>query len=148
MSNVDSPAHYNVGKIEVIDFIDDQKLDFTLGNAVKYICRAKHKGTELEDLKKARWYLDHAIQKLESSLITVVDAHFEDEPVEHYVGPFVGKRVESPLEEKTGVILVDDGEVVKVQWADETEPVSYPLAMFKSGLKEKWLVWVEESKKD
>lgn len=148
MSNVIHPAHYNTGKIEVWDAITDWQLDFLSGNVVKYVARAGHKGPEIEDLRKAREYLNKKIALLESSLITVVDAHFEDEPVEHYVGPFVGKRVESPLEEKTGVILVDDGEVVKVQWADETEPVSYPLAMFKSGLKEKWLVWVEESKKD
>jgi len=55
-----------MGRFEVIDVIDDWKLDFSLGNAVKYIARAAHKGTELEDLKKARWYLDHEIKKLEA----------------------------------------------------------------------------------
>ena len=40
-------------------------MDFTLGNALKYICRAPYKGKQLEDLKKARWYLDHRIQELE-----------------------------------------------------------------------------------
>lgn len=63
--SVDHPKHYNTGKIEVIDFIEDQKLDFNRGNTVKYICRAPHKGSELEDLKKARWYLDRAIANLE-----------------------------------------------------------------------------------
>lgn len=40
---VDHPAHYNTGSIEVIDFIEDQRLGFHLGNVVKYICRAPHK---------------------------------------------------------------------------------------------------------
>lgn len=62
---VDHPPHYNFGKIEVIDFIEDQQLGFHEGNVVKYVARAKHKGRELEDLKKARWYLDRSIQRLE-----------------------------------------------------------------------------------
>ena len=62
---VNHPAHYTTGKIEVIDALEDWKLDFHEGNVVKYIARAKHKGRELEDLKKARWYLDRKIQKLE-----------------------------------------------------------------------------------
>lgn len=57
-----NPSHYQ-GKIEVIDFIEDKGLDFHLGNAVKYIARAGKKDPDkiLEDLKKARWYLDRAI---------------------------------------------------------------------------------------
>lgn len=62
---IDHPKHYNTGKIEVIDFIEDQKLGFHDGNVVKYVCRARHKGTELEDLRKAAWYLNRAIQNLE-----------------------------------------------------------------------------------
>lgn len=58
---VNRPPHYRTGKIEVIDFIDDQKLSYCLGNTVKYICRHKHKGSPLEDLKKARWYLEREI---------------------------------------------------------------------------------------
>ena len=63
--NVNHPKHYNAGKIEVIDFIDDQKLGFALGNTVKYVCRSAHKGTKIEDLKKALWYLQHEIDTLE-----------------------------------------------------------------------------------
>lgn len=57
--NVNHPSHYNTGKIEVIDFIEDQKLSFHLGNAVKYICRAGRKDPAkvLEDLEKAVWYI-------------------------------------------------------------------------------------------
>jgi len=62
---VHSPSHYMRGRIEVIDFIEDQQLGFHLGNVVKYICRSKHKGQEFQDLKKARWYLDRFIQNSE-----------------------------------------------------------------------------------
>lgn len=64
---VNHPSHYTDGKIEVIDFIEDKNLNFHLANAVKYISRAgkKDPSKEIEDLKKARWYLDRYIQKLE-----------------------------------------------------------------------------------
>ena len=57
---VNHPDHYNDGKIEVIDFIEDKNLGFCLGNAVKYISRAgkKDKSKEAEDIKKAIWYLN------------------------------------------------------------------------------------------
>lgn len=65
ISNViEHPSHYNRGKIEVIDFIEDQQLPFHLGNVVKYIARAGYKGDKLEDLKKARWYLDRYINEV------------------------------------------------------------------------------------
>lgn len=63
-NSIDHPPHYTVGKIEVIDFIEDQTLGFHLGNVVKYVCRAKHKNG-IEDLKKAAWYLARAISLLE-----------------------------------------------------------------------------------
>jgi hypothetical protein len=55
MSEIDHPSHYNVGKIEVIYFIEDQGLDkdFHLGNVIKYVARSAHKGNQLKDLKKA-----------------------------------------------------------------------------------------------
>lgn len=64
---VDHPDHYNVGKIEVIDAIEDWGLDFCLGNVVKYISRAGHKDPNkvVEDLKKAAWYLQRKIDFLE-----------------------------------------------------------------------------------
>lgn len=66
---VNHPAHYTDGKIEVIDFIDDKKLNFNRGNAVKYIARAGKKSadTEIEDLEKAAWYLNHEIKKLKEA---------------------------------------------------------------------------------
>ena len=63
------PAHYTDGKIEVIDFIDDKELNFNRGNAVKYIARAgkKSKDTEIQDLEKAAWYLNHEIKRLKEA---------------------------------------------------------------------------------
>lgn len=62
-NNVNHPSHYNVGKIEVIDAIEAWELNFSLGNAVKYIARADHKGQPIEDLEKARWYIDREIER-------------------------------------------------------------------------------------
>ena len=62
---INHPAHYNVGKIEVIEAIDDWQLGFYEGQVVKYVARAKHKGNQLEDLKKAQWYLNRKIEQLE-----------------------------------------------------------------------------------
>ena len=59
---INHPSHYTRGKIEVIDFIEDQQLPYHLGNVIKYIARAVYKGDKLEDLKKARWYLDRYIK--------------------------------------------------------------------------------------
>lgn len=66
MATVDHPEYYNTGKIEVIDFIEDKQLGFHLGNVVKYVARAGHKDPSkiIEDLEKARWYLDREIEYL------------------------------------------------------------------------------------
>ena len=63
---VNHPSHYTSGKIEVIDFIEDQKFNYHRGNAIKYICRAgkKDKSKEVEDLEKAIWYLQREIKRL------------------------------------------------------------------------------------
>ena len=64
--DVNHPLHYTYGKIEVIDFIEDKKLGFARGNAVKYICRAgkKNPDKEIEDLEKAIWYIQREIKML------------------------------------------------------------------------------------
>lgn len=74
--SVNHPKHYNTGKIEVITAIDEWKLGFALGNTIKYIARAAHKGSELEDLKKARWYLNHRIEQLEVDVRSSVPVHY------------------------------------------------------------------------
>ena len=57
MTSFYNPPYYNRGKIEVWDFIRDQELNYHLGNVIKYVCRAGHKGDPLEDLDKAIHYL-------------------------------------------------------------------------------------------
>ena len=65
---VNHPAHYNAGKLEAINVIEDWSLDFHLGNVVKYICRSgKKEGSEVQDLEKALWYLQRKIKNLNSS---------------------------------------------------------------------------------
>ena len=62
---INHPSHYNQGKYEAIDVIEDWKLNFNLGNTVKYISRAGHKDNIIQDLKKASWYLNREIERLE-----------------------------------------------------------------------------------
>ena len=57
-------SSYNFGKIEAIEVIEDWKLGFNLGNAVKYISRCEHKGTKEQDIKKAIWYLERELKKI------------------------------------------------------------------------------------
>ena len=67
--NVNHPAHYTYGKIETIDYIEDKGLGFNLGNVVKYVSRCGHKKSKgmsanakaIEDLKKAKFYLEREI---------------------------------------------------------------------------------------
>ena len=65
---VNHPAHYGGADnpYEAIKVIEAWSLGFCLGNAVKYISRAGKKGDALEDLKKARWYLDREISDREA----------------------------------------------------------------------------------
>ena len=65
MSSVNHPKHYNTGKIEVIDAIEEWNMGFCDGNVIKYVARHKHKGKPIEDLKKAKWYLERLIQQYE-----------------------------------------------------------------------------------
>lgn len=57
-----APSYYTRGSIEVWDFIRDQQLNYHLGNAIKYICRAGHKDSAVEDLKKAIHYLENELE--------------------------------------------------------------------------------------
>jgi len=61
---VDHPPHYNHGKYETIDVIEDWGLDFHCGNAVKYISRHKYKGQAKKDIAKAIWYLQRYLEEL------------------------------------------------------------------------------------
>ena|ERR1044071_9163594 len=72
VETVDHPAHYGGADnpYEAIRVIEAWSLGFHDGNAVKYICRQGKKSDRLEDLRKARWYLDRLIQRLEASAVS------------------------------------------------------------------------------
>ena len=68
---VNSPAHYTKGRVEAIEVIEDvvstapePVVGFLVGNALKYLLRAWHKGNAKQDLRKAEWYLNRAIGRL------------------------------------------------------------------------------------
>ena len=62
-NNVDHPGHYNKG-IEAIDVIESWDLNFNVGNVIKYMLRAPFKGEQIQDLEKAKWYLDRHIENV------------------------------------------------------------------------------------
>ena len=64
---VNHPAHYKAGGIETIDFIEAKGLNYRLGNVVKYVTRADHKGNRKQDLEKAMWYLRREIETSQSA---------------------------------------------------------------------------------
>jgi len=61
--NINQPSHYTKG-IETYDYINSWNMSFTQGNIIKYVTRYQHKNG-VEDLKKARWYLDKLIKETE-----------------------------------------------------------------------------------
>lgn len=69
-NNVNSPNHYKQGKQEVIEIIEESatnypvSVSYHIGNVIKYIMRAPFKGRMKEDLEKANWYLERAIERL------------------------------------------------------------------------------------
>lgn len=62
---MDKPQHYKTDSIDVIDFCKIYDLNFNIGNIIKYVCRAGKKGDRLEDLYKAKDYLEREIQHYE-----------------------------------------------------------------------------------
>lgn len=75
MSNVDHPDYYKAGGIEAIDVIEDWKLDFCLGNAIKYIARAGKKSDDVRtDLEKAAWYIKRHLDGVETGTIQPISA--------------------------------------------------------------------------
>ena len=65
---IKQPKHYIANAIEPIDFIIANKLNFCEGNVIKYMLRAPHKGEHIQDLEKAKWYLDRHIENVRKSL--------------------------------------------------------------------------------
>jgi len=62
VTNITGPSYYKRGQIQVWDFIRDQELNFHLGNAIKYICRAGYKEDRIADLTKAIHYLQNELE--------------------------------------------------------------------------------------
>ena len=67
---VNNPSHYNQGRVETIEVIRDvlskeQFIGYCVGNTMKYVSRHRHKNKPKEDLLKARWYLNKAIEEME-----------------------------------------------------------------------------------
>lgn len=65
---VNKPEHYQYSSIQPIDVINAWELDFYLGSVIKYLSRYQRKGKPLEDLKKAKFYLDKKIEEMEKSV--------------------------------------------------------------------------------
>ena len=64
IEHVNHPNHYNKGKFEVIEVIEDWHLGFNLGNAIKYIGRCEHKENKKQDLEKALWYIKRELENI------------------------------------------------------------------------------------
>ncbi len=82
MSNIDHPQHYNQGKYEAIDVIEDWKLNFNLGNAIKYIARCRFKRNKIEDLEKAVWYIEREIKNTKKDISSEEESTDEEEQKE------------------------------------------------------------------
>ena len=64
---INHPEHYTKG-IETIDYIRSWNMDYVRGNIIKYVTRFPYKGTALQDLKKAKWYLEYLIKEVEKDV--------------------------------------------------------------------------------
>ena len=96
--NINHPSHYTQGNIEVIDYIEDKKLGYHLGNIVKYISRAglKESSSKIEDLKKAQWYLNRYIKLIDTIKIEEIKFYAEGKVVEStktLTCPFCGEVI-------------------------------------------------------
>ena len=72
IDNVNHPKHYNINwkgeqAIVTFEYIRSWRMEYAEGNVIKYVSRHKYKGKALQDLKKARWYLDRMIEELEKN---------------------------------------------------------------------------------
>lgn len=68
MDNVNHPTHYTSHPSGVETIQITEHMNFNMGNAIKYIMRADHKGKALEDLKKAAWYINREIERRDADL--------------------------------------------------------------------------------
>ena len=84
------PSYYTRGTLEVWDFIREQDLNYFLGNAIKYICRAGYKDCRVEDLKKAITYLEKELEN-----VTAIEPSYRIPPSVQYT-----ERFEFPIDAK------------------------------------------------
>lgn len=106
--NVNHPSHYTDGKIEVIDFIEQKNLNFHRGNAVKYIARAGKKDSEkeVEDLRKAVWYLNQEITRLTGEN---PNAALISEVIEQVERAVDKARLDNEFDNTEGKWFIDEG---------------------------------------
>lgn len=92
---ISSPAHYCFGTIQPIEVIEDWGLNFRLANVIKYVGRSGKKGTPLEDLQKAMWYLEREINTLK----TQQEKQEKQQQADHLPGiTYLPPQEESPEE--------------------------------------------------
>ena len=108
---VNHPSHYTDGKIEVISFIEDKNLNFHRGNAVKYIARAgkKDPGKEVEDLRKAVWYLNREIKRLTGEN---PNAALISEVIEQVERAVDKARLDNEFDNTEGKWFIDEGDFI------------------------------------
>ena len=82
--NVSHPSYYNQG-IEPIEIIESWDLNFSLGNAIKYILRSPYKGKQIEDLEKAKWYLEREISRLKDKGAHRKEEEWSDDDIANYI---------------------------------------------------------------
>lgn len=137
---INSPSHYAEGrKFEPIDVIEDWELNFRLANTVKYISRAGRKKDILEDLRKARWYLDREIQHLEVGQIGnyVPDDQGIYDDVLTYYGQTVDEKEAWPPSSVNIEVTDEDWEDF---WSDDHEDVLWDPSVGPVELSEKEIV--------
>ena len=119
--NVNHPSHYTDGKIEVIDFIEQKNLNFHRGNAVKYIARAGKKDPEkeVEDLRKAVWYLNREIKRLTGEN---PNAALISEVIEQVERAVDKARLDNEFDNTEGKWFIDEGDFI-VDLNDEIDVV-------------------------
>lgn len=118
---VNHPSHYTDGKIEVIDFIEQKNLNFHRGNAVKYIARAGKKDPkkEVEDLRKAVWYLNREITRLTGEN---PNAALISEVIEQVERAVDKARLDNEFDNTEGKWFIDEGDFM-VDLNDEIDVV-------------------------
>lgn len=99
---INSPPHYTHGTIEPIDVIEDWGLPFHLANVIKYVSRHLYKGQPVADIRKAKWYLDRYLAKIESEgFDAVADNHTREDRLRCFIHDEAFARVAPCLDELT-----------------------------------------------